>query len=129
MVVRSSTPTVLCIDTQKEFNDTLCKEPPSAVHVATIKLREIEVGLPNQELLPGDRTHRMKVVEESHGEEELTLKLESPGGTQVELLLRRNGVSPNAAIRVEGGEVKGDQLIVGFPPGEGYTSQRVVLHW
>jgi hypothetical protein len=129
ITVRSPVPTVLCIYTQAGFNDAECREPPNTVHLATIKLPGVEVGLPGQELLPGDRTHRMKVVAESYGEKQLTLKLESAGGTRVELPLRRNGLSPSAAVRVEGGELKGDQLIVTFSPGEGYTSQQVVLHW
>jgi glycogen debranching enzyme len=129
VVVRSPAPTVLCVDTQVEFNDAECKEPPNSVHVATIKLPGVEVGLPTEELLPGDRTHRMKVVEEFHGEKQLTLKLEGPGGARMELPVRRNGLSPNAVIGVEGGQLKGEQLIVTFPRAEGYTSQQVVLRW
>lgn len=129
VVVRSPAPTVLCIDTQEEFKDTACTETPSTVHNATIKLPGIEVGLPRDELLPGDRTHRLKVLEESYADKQLTLKLESPGGARVELPLRRNGVAPQATIRVEGGQLRGDKVVVAFPPSQGYISQQVVIRW
>ncbi len=129
IVVRSPAPTVLCIDTQAEFNDTECKEPPSTVHTATIKLPGVEVGLPREELLPGDRTHRMKVLEESYAEKQLTLKLESPGGTQLALAVRRNGVAPGATIKAAGGQLQSDKLVVTFPPGPGYTTQQVTIRW
>ncbi|HEU5401082.1 MAG TPA: glycogen debranching protein, partial [Terriglobales bacterium] len=64
VLVRSSTPVVLCIDTQPSFNDTECKSSPSAAHAATIKLPGVEIGLAREELLAGDRTHAVKVLEE-----------------------------------------------------------------
>jgi len=129
LVVRSQTPTVLCLDTQPEFNDTECKASPSTVHVASIKLPGVEFEVPREELLPGDRTHRIKVLQESYTGNQLILKLESPGGTHAELSVRRNGVAPGAPVRVEGGQLLGNRLIVTFPPGQGYTSQQVEVRW
>ncbi len=128
VVVRSTAPIVLCVDTQPEFNDTECKAPPSTVHVATIKLPGVEIGLPREELLPGDRTHQIKVLEESYTGKQLILKLEAPGGTHAELPIRRNDVAPSA-IRVEGAQLRENKVTVTFPPGQGYVSQQVVLRW
>jgi glycogen debranching enzyme len=128
IVVRSSSPAVLCIDTQAEFNDTECKAAPSEVHLAEVKLPGVEIGLPREELSPGQRTHQVKVLEQAYEGNMLTLKLEAPGGERKKLPIRRNGIAA-ARIRVEGAQLEGDELVVSFPSGEGYRSQQVVMRW
>jgi glycogen debranching enzyme len=128
IVVQSPTAIVLCLDTQAEFNDTDCKTPPSTLHVASVRLPGVEVGLPREELLPGDRAHAMKVLEEAYTGKQLTLKLEGRAGSREELPIHRNDVASNS-IHAEGARVEGDKLVVAFPPGNGYTAQQVVIRW
>ena len=128
IAIQSQMPVVLCVDTQAEFNDADCKASPSTTHTASLKLPGIEVGLPAEELLPGDRTHGLKILDEVYAGNQLTLKLESPAGTRAKLPIRRNGIAP-ARIRVEGAQLEDDSVVVVFPQGEGFTSQQVVIRW
>lgn len=128
MTVRSSEAVVLCVDTQPQFDETECKTPPRDVHVATLKLPGVEVGFPDQELLPGDRTHGVKVLEESYAGSQLTLNLQGISGTQSELPIRLNNIALNT-VHVEGARIENDKLVVTFPAGQGYRSQPVAIRW
>jgi glycogen debranching enzyme len=128
IVARSPVPIVLCLDTKGEFNDTDCKTAPSTLHLASLELPGVEIGLPREQLLPGDRTHAMKVLDESYSGKQLTLKLEGVAGSHEELPIRRNNVA-SSTVQIEGAQLEHDNVLVAFPPGTGYTSQQVVIRW
>ncbi|HEX6880536.1 MAG TPA: glycogen debranching protein [Terriglobales bacterium] len=125
---KSSTPQVLCVDTQPAFNDSECKEPASTTHAGRIKLPPVEVEVPEQTSERGNRTRGFKVVEETYGAREFSLKLEGIGGSRLQLPLRVNGVRL-ASVRVEGAKAEGDHLVVTFRQATGYTTQQVTLRW
>jgi len=125
---KSPEPQILCVDSQPTFDDSDCKGAPSATHVAHIKLPPVEVGIPDEETLPGNRTHQLKVIGETHGDRELKLNLESPAGTLKLLPIRFNLPRPKT-LKVEGASIDGNKLAVQFPKGTGYTNQQVTIHW
>jgi hypothetical protein len=69
----------------------------------------------------------MKVLDETFAARSLHLELEGQGGSDVTLMVRRNG----AAVKpqVEGGEIVGDELRVHFRAGRGYVTREVTLRW
>ena len=128
VLIRSAEPQVVCLDTQPAFNDKDCQEAAAPTHSVRVKLPAVEVGLPDEEPRPGNRTEGMKVVSESYGSREFKLTLESPGGTTKLLPMRLNGI-PASAVRVEGGRLANGRVEVQFPAGAGYTSREVAIRW
>jgi hypothetical protein len=69
----------------------------------------------------------MKVLNEVYERGAVRLELEAIAGSHVNLGLRLN--NPSIQLRVTGGEVIGNQLLVNFPRGDGYVTQKVSLDW
>ena len=96
--------------------------------VLELPLPPVEVSLLPRTVLPGERTHGIKVLTEVVSGRSLTLELEGQGGTAGMLW-----IAPNEAgltIKVDG--AKGASLqrqVVEFPPGEGYQARTVTVRW
>lgn len=103
--------------------------------VLVLPLPAVEVGIAPQRMLPGDRTHGMKVLSDAVSGRSLRLELEAPGGATGELRVRRNG--SGVTVKAEGGAlgpVDGagggvERLLVEFPQGHGYQARTVTLRW
>ncbi len=100
--------------------------------VLAIPLPLVEVGIGPQAVLPGDRTHGMKVLSESASGRAMTLDLEAPGGSTGELQVRRNAAgltvtAEGATLRAGEGSVQ--RMNVTLPQGEGYQARTVTLRW
>jgi hypothetical protein len=128
VLIKSAEPQVICVDTQAAFTDSDCKEAAAPTHSVRMKLPAVEVGLPDVEPRPGNRTEGIKVVGETYGAREFRLLLESPGGTTKYLPLRLNGI-PASAVRVEGGRLADGRVEVQFPTGSSYASREVTIRW
>ncbi len=123
----SAEPTMLCLEGASFFTDEkACAARAETHHRVTIALPEVEVGLPEEVLEPGERTQRIKLLEQSVSGRTMTLRVEAPGGTTRRLVLRRNGPK---AVRAEGAEVQGDALVITFPADEGWQTKQVTLRW
>ena len=92
-----------------------------------IPLPAVEVGLTHGLPLPGARTSQMKVLDEGVEGRSLRLELEGLGGTEVRLRLRRN--ASGLTLKVQGGQISGEDLVVSFGPGEGYVERNVQVSW
>jgi glycogen debranching enzyme len=92
-----------------------------------IPLPTVEVSIAH--CLPGRgaRTQQMKVLDETATEHSLRLETEAPAGSEWTLTVWRN--RPTLQIRVEGGELKHEELHVHYPPGSGYVPQVITLSW
>jgi hypothetical protein len=90
--------------------------------------------------LSGDRTKSCHVLNEHYSDQKLTLTIEGPAGTQVELpILNR---LQKASIHAEGADLaesatgnEGNSVLrkqlatITFPPGEGWKTITVTLTW
>lgn len=93
-----------------------------------LPLPPVEISLMPQTVLPGERTHGIKVLSEVVAERSITLELEAPGGTAGLLSIRANAAG--LTVKVDG--AKGASLqrqLVEFPQGEGYQARTVTLRW
>ena len=85
----------------------------------TLALPVVEIGLEHEAPAPGSVTAQIKAVAQT----EQSLTLEGRGGSTYNLPIRIN----KAGVKLTGGEVSGNRLIVKFPDGEGY--QRLTIRW
>ena len=109
--VQSSTPTVLCLNA--EFTKS-CDTPASTVHTATVPLPAVEIGLAEEPApRPGDETSLPHIVAEQYLANKTVLTIEALAGTEVPLVLRRNG-SLQAAERT-----------ITMPAGSGYARKTI----
>lgn len=128
--VRSSQPTVLCLNTQNET----CNDHPTTTRTITLPLPPVEVSLPDQQLPEaGSSTTQPRVIDESYHPDHLSLTLEGLAGTTIDLFLRRNMSDSSAKraadLKIEGAEKMDDKLRVIFPQGQGFVSQQVRISW
>ncbi len=90
--------------------------------------------------LPGDRTQSTRVVAQSYGAHNMTLTLEGPAGSQIELPLVLSAPAPK--LRAEGAVLQAQPrpdesgktvefpaLAVAFPAGDGWKTVTVTLTW
>jgi glycogen debranching enzyme len=100
---------------------------------ATVPLPDAEVAIPHGLPLPGARTAQMKVLAQSSNGHSATLDLEGLAGSVADLAVRLN----RAGLKLQAsgatlGTMRDDglqRLLVTFPAGTGYQTQRVVLSW
>ena len=128
--VRSAQPTILCLNSQ----GGTCHDRATTTRSISLPLHPVEVSFGADELPEaGSQTTQPRVIDESYQPERLSLTLEGPAGTTVDLSVKRN-MSPSlpkrsADIKVEGAELIGDKLRISFPQGSGFVSQKVLLSW
>jgi glycogen debranching enzyme len=128
--VRSEQPTVLCLNNPNET----CNDRATTTRTISLPLPPVEISLPEQQLPEaGSPTTQPRVIDESYEAEHLSLTLEGPAGTTVDLFLRKNMPSPSGKrttdIKIEGAEKIGDKLRVAFPQGSGFVSQQLRISW
>ena len=92
-----------------------------------VALPAVEVAIPHGLPARGSQTTQMKVLSATNEARSLRLELESLGGSEVEMKLKRN--EAGVSVRAEGATVDGDTLRVRFPAGEGYRTRVVMLRW
>ncbi len=102
--------------------------------VLVLPLPAVEVGLEAQMVLPGERTHGMKVLSEAVSGRSMTLELEAPGGTTGQLRVRLNVagmpvVAEGGTLLPAEGSGTMQRLVVEFPQGQGYGARTVTLRW
>jgi hypothetical protein len=115
MTARSATPEVLCLVKGDAPRDRPCAASPSTTHQLSIDLPPVELGIPHGLPLAGSETTGLKVTSESVSPDRAEFKLEAPAGSRYELPLRIH----RSGLRISGGEVAGDKLVVRFPAGSG----------
>ena len=119
--------TVLCLN-----GTGLCREAAAREHRASVALPAVEVELPWEGLpLPGARTERARVVDEVYEATGARLVVEGRGGDEVVLRVRRNDPGMRLGVRVEvrGAELRGDEVRVRLPAGDGFVRQTVEMGW
>lgn len=126
--IESAAPIALCIDQQNKYDDSDCSQAPSKVHAIRIALPGVEVGVPDENPQPGERTSGLKVISETYGAREISLRLQAPAGSSKILNLRTNGVAANS-LRLEGGVLQDQSVRVEFPAGKGYVEQPLKIRW
>jgi len=126
--ILSREPVVLCVDSERGFNDSECGEAPSSRHTTRIPLAGVEVAVVEEYPQPGNRTSALKVIGESYGNREIMLQLQAPAGSSKAMAVRLNGVV-ESAVRVEGAKFHGGQLQIDFPAGVGYVTQQLKISW
>jgi glycogen debranching enzyme len=106
----------------------------------TIPRQPVSVAPWFQQLLPGDRTHFVRITREENSEKKIVLNIEAPAGTDA--LIPLVIVPPTLKTHVEGANLTGrtslkeneaipatEILSVHFPPGEGWKTITVTLTW
>ncbi|HMG86894.1 MAG TPA: hypothetical protein VK574_14275 [Terracidiphilus sp.] len=100
----------------------------------------VEVSLPSQMPSSGDRTKFCHMLSEQYSDQTLTLTIEGPAGTQVELTilsrLQKGSIHAKGADLIESATGSGSESIpriqlatINFPPGEGWKTITVTLTW
>ena len=69
----------------------------------------------------------MKVLSEKATARSVEVEVEGIGGTEGELMLRRNGSGINPTA--EGATLVGDSLHISFGPGADYVTKTVTVRW
>jgi hypothetical protein len=127
VTVHSQIPIPLCLVTGGT-STAKCEAKPSGTQVANIPLPELEVGISPRLPLAGSETTEMKVLDQRYSSRSLAITLEAPASSTQHLNLRINNARLKK-VTVEGGERKGDHLVVQFPAGSGYVQRVVTLSW
>ena len=127
--VRSKMPETLCLVTSVSDTDVPCRQPAAMEHTAVIRLRPVEMSIPQSLPLPGSQTAHVKVIDEHYGRNSLALTLEAPEGSVHTVRMRVNVPSVRAHIKVEGAVRKGDDVVVAFPDGRGFQTKVVTISW
>ncbi|MGA7410823.1 MAG: glycogen debranching protein [Bryobacteraceae bacterium] len=127
LVVRATSPAAatFCLAAQTATSED-CKHTPRTIEEMRLPLPAVEVEPSYALPVPGAATEQLKVLDEQHSPNRLTLELEAMGGTTLAFKLRRNG---SASIRVTGATVGENQMSVPFRAGAGYQRKTVVLEW
>ena len=94
------------------------------VPLPAVEFEQEDAGLP----LPGAETAKGHVVGERYGARVASFVVEAPAGNTLTLHMVRNG-SGAKALKVTGGVLAGDRLVVTVPAGEGWTQQAVSVMW
>jgi hypothetical protein len=115
ITARSAAPEVLCLVKGDAPRDRPCAASPSTAHQLSIDLPPVELGIPHGLPPAGSETTGLKVTAESVSPDRAEFKLEAPAGSRYELPLRIH----RSGLRISGGEVAGDKLVVRFPAGSG----------
>ncbi|HXN45705.1 MAG TPA: hypothetical protein VN893_03635, partial [Bryobacteraceae bacterium] len=125
ITVRSAGPEVLCVVGGDAPRDLPCAAPPATTHELSIDLPPVELGIPHGLPLAGSGTTGLKVTAESYAPDRAVFELEAEAGSTVELPLRMN----RNGVRVSGGAVAGEKLVVRFPAGAGRQNVTVTFTW
>ena len=125
VTVRSAEAEVLCVVLGDAPRERPCSAPASTTHELSIDLPPVELDIPHGLPLAGSGTTGLKVTAQSSAPDRAVFELEAEAGSTVELPLRvhRDGV------RVSGGEVARERLVVRFPAGLGRQSVTVTFTW
>jgi len=123
--VRSAGTEVLCVVRGDAPRDRPCAATASTAHELSIDLPPVELDIPHGLPPAGSGTTGLKVTAESFAPDRVVFEFEATAGSTAELPLRthRNGV------RVSGGEVVGERLVVRFPAGSGRQNVTVSFTW
>ena len=125
VTVRSAGTEVLCVVRGDAPRDRPCAATASTAHELSIDLPPVELDIPHGLPPAGSGTTGLKVTAESFAPDRAVFEFEATAGSTAELPLRthRNGV------RVSGGEVVGERLVVRFPAGSGRQNVTVSFTW
>ena len=125
VTVRSAEPEVVCLVGNDAPRGQPCATPPARTHELSIDLPPVELDIPHGLPPAGSGTTGLKVTSESYAPERAVFELEAAAGSMVELRLRvhRNG------LRVSGGEIAGEKLVVRFPAGSGRRNVTLAFTW
>ncbi len=125
VTVSSAEAEVLCLASGDAPRDRPCAAAASRTHQLSVDLPPLELDIPHGLPLAGSATTGLKVTAESTSADRAVFELEAPAGSTYELPLgiHRDGV------RVSGGEVAGERLVVRFPAGSGRQSVAVTFTW
>ena len=126
--VSSPEPTTLCLASDLRESDKPCAERPELHHRMSIALPAVEFGVAATMATEGSRTSAMKVLDETVSGHTLTLKVEAPAGSSQKLHVRKNGAEART-LKVSGAEIKGDELLLTMPAGDGYQAATVTVSW
>jgi len=127
--VRSTKPAIFCVATKETPKDNECKEPATTVRRLDLSLPPVELDLPHGLPLPGARTTQVKALRDEAGERGRTVRLAGQAGSNCEFTVRLN----RPAVRVEGGSLRGNRLLVEFAStgadDAGYVTQELRFTW
>ena len=125
VVARSAGPEVLCLVGEDAPRDRQCTSAAASTHELSIELPAVELGISHGLPPAGSETTGLKVTGESYAAGRAVFEFQAAGGSTHELpvLMHRSGV------RVSGGEMKGERLVVHFPAGAGRESATVTFTW
>ncbi len=110
----SAAPVTLCL-----ANDIECG-PSVGMRLPAVEI-EVPHGLPQ----PGARTAQLKAVSERLTDGRYEIDLAASGGSTYELPVRLN----RPHVKIHGGEISGNRLLLHFPEGAGYQRMTVAFAW
>lgn len=128
VTVTSPSSEVLCLTSGHKLESKPCTAAPAKVHTLTVPLPEIEVSLPHQAAVAGAMDRAPRLVHQQFSPRRLSLGLELPASTSVELPLRIN-TARAVKLSSSGATVKDGKLLVTAPAGEGYQKVEVEVRW
>lgn len=114
---------VLCINAS---DGQECTDKAQTHHKLVLPLPAVELGVEYTPPVPGSLTRGLKVLEEESTADNVSVKLEAPAGSTQNLFCR---VNTNRSVSVDGGEHKGNSILVQFPEGDGYQTKTVTVSW
>lgn len=105
--------------------DTPCQPTNGRLHTLRAEALPIELGLPVEIPEEGATTSQVKVIGEEYGAHQAIVSLSAPAGTKLHLPVRFS----HATTTVDGASFIGAYINMVFPPGEAWTSKRLVFRW
>jgi glycogen debranching enzyme len=116
VTAKSDAPGILCLVNQPSRP---CSQAASKVHLLSVPLPPVEIGLPDESPQEGDSTHATKVLAERYTARTAEFQLAAPAGSKVNLFVRKN----NSQVQSDSAK------LVEFPAGSGYQTTTVTFHW
>jgi hypothetical protein len=123
----SKTAQAICVVVASGAHSAGCARSRTIHHRAQVPLPLVEVEATAERPGPGSGSREMKIIDEQYSARQLSLEVEAPAETTQSLSLRLNW--PRRKISVTGASRDGDMLRISFPPGAGYTTQKIRIFW
>jgi glycogen debranching enzyme len=123
----SKTAQAICVVVASGANPAGCAHSRTIHHRVRISLARVEVEATAERPGPGSGSRGMKIIDEQYSARQLSLEVEAPAETTQSLSVRFNG--PRRTLSVAGASRDGDMLRISFPPGVGYTTQKIHIVW
>jgi hypothetical protein len=102
-----------------------CKPTSSAEHTLVFPEPAVQITIPTALPEQGSETRQLKILDEQYSSRQARFRFAGQGRSNYDLPLRLN----RPRITVTGADLRGNQLHLQFPAGNGYQEQTVTFSW